>query len=168
MNFYHEFAVPEADIALLQYLRQTVAHAHARTLQPTVGPVHLNAPFRDPLPPLDDGEAAKLADDAAWDIFFAHLAPEPAAVIHAEVPPFSADVHGVIVAGPAQPADPAAYAEAVGEISRRLGWPVLADGLSPLRNQASRVPGLVTTYAGILRNEAARRARALPRRLADE
>ena len=155
VNFYHELAVPEADMGLLQYLRQTVAHSHARTLQPTLGPVHLNAPFRDPLPPLDDGKAAKLADDAAWDIFFSHLAPESSAVIHAEVPPFSADVHGVIVAGPAQPADPVAYAETVGEISRRLGWPVLADGLSPLRNHASRVPGLVTTYAGILRNEVA-------------
>jgi 2-succinyl-5-enolpyruvyl-6-hydroxy-3-cyclohexene-1-carboxylate synthase len=155
VNFYHELAVPEASFELLRYLRQTVAHAHARTLHPVLGPVHLNAPFRDPLPPLDDGLAGTLTDDLAWETFFAHLAPVSPTLIHAEVPPFSPDVHGVIVAGPAQPANPAAYAEIVGEISRRLGWPVLADGLSPLRNFASRVPGLVTTYAGILRNDAA-------------
>ena len=73
-------------------------------------------------------------------------------------------VHGVIIAGPAQPADPVAYADAVGEIARRLGWPVLADGLSPLRNHASRVPGLVTAYAGILRN-AAQAERLKPERV---
>ena len=61
----------------------------------------------------------------------------------------------MIVAGAAQPADVDAYVEAVGEIARRLGWPVLADGLSPLRNHASRVPGMITAYAGILRNPAA-------------
>ena len=164
VNFYHELAVPEASLAVLQYLRQTVGHAHARTLQPVLGPVHLNAPFRDPLPPLADGKAEKFAADPAWETFFAHLAPAPVTLIQAEVPPMSPDVHGVIVAGPAQPADPAAYAEVVGEISRRLGWPVLADGLSPLRNYAGSVPGLVTTYAGILRNDATA-ARLKPERV---
>ena len=48
-----------------------------------------------------------------------------------------------------------AYAAAVGEIARRLGWPVIADGLSPLRNHADKVPGLVTTYGAILRSESA-------------
>lgn len=155
VNFYHELAVPEANEARLQYLRQTVAHAHARTLGPEAGPVHLNAPFRDPLPPIEDGTTAKFAAGVDWDKFFAHLAPPAAPLVHASVPPLPTDIHGLIVAGPAQPADPVAYATAVGEISRRLGWPVLADGLSPLRNHATRVPGLVTTYAAILRNSAA-------------
>ena len=61
----------------------------------------------------------------------------------------------MIVAGPAQPADPAAYAAAVGEIARRLGWPVLADGLSPLRHYAAEVPQMVTCYDTILRNAGA-------------
>ena len=33
-----------------------------------------------------------------------------------------------------------------------IGWPVLADGLTPLRNHARLVPNLVTTYDTILRN----------------
>ena len=155
VNFYHELAVPELSSELLRYLRQTIQQAHTRTLRPCAGPVHLNAPFRDPLPPLDDGGVtAKFAAGQEWAIFFAHVEPSADEIISTVVPPVSTDVHGVIVAGPAQPADPAAYAEIVGEISRRLGWPVLADGLSPLRNFASRVPGLVTTYAAILRNAA--------------
>lgn len=155
VNFYHEFAVPEARVDLLAYLRQTVAQAHARTLRPEPGPVHLNAPFRDPLPPVEDGTTDKLAASCDWESFFAHIAPPPELVVRTLLPDIATAVHGVIVAGPAHPADPVAYAETVGEISRRLGWPILADGLSPLRNQAARVPGLVTAYAAILRNEAA-------------
>jgi len=152
VTFYHELAVPSPSESLLRYLRQTVAHAHNRTLRPCAGPVHLNAPFRDPLPPIEDGTAQEFATGYDWDAFFAQVASPPEPLLHAPIPQLSTDVHGVIVAGPAQPADSAAYAEQVGEIARRLGWPVLADGLSPLRNHAASVPGLVTTYAGILRN----------------
>lgn len=154
VNFYHELAVPEASASLLAYLRQAVMHAHARTLRPDAGPVHVNAPFRDPLPPVEDGKTADFAD-FDWEKFFAHITPAPEEIIQSVAPPMTTDVHGVIVAGPAQPADPRAYAEAVGAMARRLGWPVLADGLSPLRNHAALAPGLVTTYAGILRNQAA-------------
>src|SRR5580658_6028057 len=52
--FYHELAVPELSLSLFRYLRQTVAHAVGRTLAPFAGPVHLNAPFRDPLVPAED------------------------------------------------------------------------------------------------------------------
>ena len=37
---------------LLRYLRQTVAHAGRTLASAAAGPVHLNAPFRDPLPPV--------------------------------------------------------------------------------------------------------------------
>ncbi len=155
VNFYHELALPEANAERLAYLRQTIAHAHARTLRPDAGPVHINAPFRDPLPPIADGSTEKFGATIDWEMFFNHLAPAPIEIVQAAAPEIATAVHGVIVAGPAQPEDPAAYADAVGALARRLGWPVLADGLSPLRNYATRVPGLVTTYAGILRNAAA-------------
>jgi 2-succinyl-5-enolpyruvyl-6-hydroxy-3-cyclohexene-1-carboxylate synthase len=73
----------------------------------------------------------------------------------APVPRFVPDVHGVIVVGPVQPADPDAFAAAVGEIARRLGWPVLADGVSPLRYRARLVPHLISTYDLILRHPGA-------------
>lgn len=154
-NFYHELAVPELSVERLEYLRQTLRHAFTRTLQPQLGPVHLNAPFRDPLPPVADEATRGLAERVDWEEFFSHVAPPARVVLTTEVPALAADIHGLIVAGPAQPTDPAAYAAAVGEISRRLGWPVIADGLSPLRQHADKVPGLVTTYGAILRHEAA-------------
>lgn len=155
VNFYHELATPELSAARLRYLRQSVAHAAARTLLPHAGPVHLNVPFRDPLPPIpDDGATETLAKSIEWERFFTLLTPmEPAPPV-ALAPVISPEVHGAIVVGPAQPAEPSSFADAVGELARKLGWPVLADGLSPLRNFTSHVPHLVTCYDAILRNPA--------------
>jgi 2-succinyl-5-enolpyruvyl-6-hydroxy-3-cyclohexene-1-carboxylate synthase len=156
VGFFHELAVPEAAEPLMRYLRQTVSHAVERSLAPYAGPVHLNAPFRDPLAPTDDGGATgAFAAGIDWELFFDHLSPPPPVMAVADIPVFSHAVHGIIVAGPNTSADPAAYSAAAGEISRRLGWPVLADGLSPLRNRAAAVPHLVTRYDAILRNPAA-------------
>jgi 2-succinyl-5-enolpyruvyl-6-hydroxy-3-cyclohexene-1-carboxylate synthase len=54
-----------------------------------------------------------------------------------------------------QPADPERFCAEVGEIARRLGWPVLADAASPVRFRAGLIPGLVSTYDLILRNPTA-------------
>lgn len=152
VNFYHELAVPESSLKLLGYLRQTVRHAHAAAMAATPGPVHLNAPFRDPLVPIDDGTAAALADECDWEKFFADHVPPAAIELMVSVPTFSSDTRGIIVAGPAQPANPAAYADAVASIAEKLGWPVLADGLSPLRHHAVMHPHLIITYDLLLRN----------------
>lgn len=154
VNFYHELAVPEASLALLAYLRQTVAHAYACALGPGAGPVHLNAPFRDPLAPVDDGSVAGLTTECDWEKFFDQVLPPVDTEMLAAVPPLPTDVHGVIIAGPVQSFDAAGYAELVGMIAQKLGWPVLADALSPVRHHAVAHPHLVTTYDLILRNPA--------------
>ena len=152
VRFYHELAIAEASPPLLRYLRQTVAHAVERTQAPHAGPVHLNVPFRDPLAPTEDGGATEaFAAATDWDAFFSHVeAPQPVA-ISSQIPVFFHSVHGVIIAGPVLTADPAGLAAAIGDISRKLGWPVLADGLSAARNHAAAVPHLVTRYDAILR-----------------
>lgn len=153
VGFQHELALPEASEPALRYLRQTVAHATLGALSPSAGPVHLNVPFRDPLPPVpDDGTTERFAAGVSWEVFFAHLEPGEPPQMAAGLPRIIPEVHGVIVVGPAQPGDVGAYVTAVAEIARRLGWPVLADGLSPLRNYASQFPHLVTTYDLVLRN----------------
>jgi 2-succinyl-5-enolpyruvyl-6-hydroxy-3-cyclohexene-1-carboxylate synthase len=152
VSFEHELAVPEATVPLLQYLRQTVAHAAGRSLRPFPGPVHLNAPFRDPLPPLPDGGGtATFAASIDWARFFSALEAPPPPEWLGGIPLIAPAVHGIIVAGPVLTNDPAAYCASVGEVARRLGWPVLADGLSPVRNHQSAVPNVVTTYDAIIR-----------------
>lgn len=159
VNFYHELAVPEANLRLLAYLRQTIAQACAQTLRPESGPVHLNAPFRDPLAPVENETAKPLA--AALDEgFFAHLAAvQPVAVAPlAWVPPVTG--RGLIIAGEDTCTDPAAYVAKVGQIAARTGWPVLADALSVLRHHHPMGAVVVTAYDALLRN------RALARELA--
>jgi len=155
VNFYHELCVSEPSVALLRYLRQTVAHAVERAQWPVGGPVHLNAPFRDPLSPVKD-EIAETLKGEITEKFFAHLRDE-SGVAHAAgpaVPPYltKRTERGIIVAGQTRVVDAAGYAREVGRLAKRLGWPVLADALSPLRNFASLVPGLITRYDVIARS----------------
>ena len=150
VGFFHELAVPEARLELLRYLRQTVAHACERTRLPQAGPVHLNAPFRDPLMPVADSSALAL-QVVLDETFFSHLAPAPVEpVAEFWTPPATA--RGLIVAGPVSPADPAAYAGAVGRLARTLGWPVLADALSPVRHHAAEGVCVVAHYDALLRD----------------
>ena len=157
VNFYHEMAVPALGEKRLRYLRQTLVHAVERSLQGGAGPVHLNAPFRDPLPPIpDDGAAEKLAGSIDWTRFFAQLSPVSGTVpFSSSLPPLVPEVHGVIIAGPEQRAEPEGFARSVALLALKLGWPVLADALSPLRHHAGLNPNLVTTYDLILRQPVA-------------
>ncbi len=59
---------------------------------------------------------------------------------------------GIILAGPAQPYNPYDYCEAIAHLSKTLGYPILAEGLSPLRNYADLNPYLISTYDSILRD----------------
>jgi 2-succinyl-5-enolpyruvyl-6-hydroxy-3-cyclohexene-1-carboxylate synthase len=145
VNHYHEFAVPQATLPMLRYLRQTVAHAWERTQWPFSGPVHLNAPFRDPLPPIADGATTMLSGQLDERAFFAALRPRSGQAARL-TSPVRLGGRGVIVAGQVRTGDAAAYARTVGKLASRLGWPVLADALSPLRHHARLVPNLVTTY----------------------
>jgi 2-succinyl-5-enolpyruvyl-6-hydroxy-3-cyclohexene-1-carboxylate synthase len=152
VQFYHELAVPGADEPLLRYLRQTVAQACARAQG---GPVHLNCPFRDPLVPVEDGTVRALAKEFDDD-FFAHLEPAaPVPAIATWQPP--AGARGLIVAGPQLVADPSACAAAIIKVAETLGWPVLADALSPLRHHAGGKAAVITTYDAILRHAQAAR-----------
>jgi 2-succinyl-5-enolpyruvyl-6-hydroxy-3-cyclohexene-1-carboxylate synthase len=152
VEFYHEFAVPAPRLELLRYLRQMVAFACGRSLAPRPGPVHLNAPFRDPLAPVTDASAEPLRDKID-ESFFSQLGEGTAAEVSVTwTPPRTA--RGVIVAGPANPHDPIAYARSVGRIARTLGWPVLADALSPVRHHKPEGVTVIAHYDALLRDEA--------------
>jgi 2-succinyl-5-enolpyruvyl-6-hydroxy-3-cyclohexene-1-carboxylate synthase len=163
-NWQTELALPSLEPTLLAYLRQIVIHAWERTLYPIPGVVHLNCPFRDPLAPLPQAAAQELNEKFGVDEFFSHVLPLEGRRQEAEgrsfFPPSpitpiffpSLSPNGIIVAGPAQPPDPEGYCRAIAHLSCSLGYPVLAEGLSPLRNYADLNPYLITAYDSILRN----------------
>ncbi len=170
-NWQTEIALPEIDLKQLAYLRQTMVHAWDRTLFPTPGPVHLNIPFRDPLAPIPDDRIQPIQQLAAQldpQQFFQGISrsrsqssrslpllPAHPSNLGSNLPieSWQSSDRGLIIAGPAQPLDPLAYSQAVAQCAMILKWPVLAEGLSPLRNYADLNPYLISTYDLILRNQ---------------
>lgn len=111
------------------------------------GPVHLNVPLREPLAPVPapfpDAASAEPRGEAAWT----RVARPPVAVPHAaELAELAAwiraEERGWLVVGPGDV--DARTADALARLARACGWPLLADGLSPLRHrrdlEALRVP----------------------------
>ncbi|MEO1400695.1 MAG: 2-succinyl-5-enolpyruvyl-6-hydroxy-3-cyclohexene-1-carboxylic-acid synthase [Cyanobacteria bacterium J06635_1] len=161
VNWYTEVAIPEARVDQLAYLRQTLVQGWVRSHFPIPGPVHLNCPFRDPLPPLPEPAAQTLAGSLDEVRFFSAVSPPAIAVPQLapdQIPwqtwqgSVDSPVQGVIIGGPANPIHPEAYCQAISCLSTYLGWPVLAEALSPLRNYAYLNPNLITTYDSLLRN----------------
>tara|TARA_B110000483_G_scaffold22469_2_gene25889 strand:- start:882 stop:2603 length:1722 start_codon:yes stop_codon:yes gene_type:complete len=151
-NWYHEMAVPELDGKLFAYLRQTTRQAWTRAN--TNGPVHLNTPFRDPLPPVaDEGAAKKFSEQLDEGFFAIPDLPEIQTGAVRFVQRITTQ-RGLIIAGPAMPADPAAYVAHILSLSATTGWPILADALSPLRQGAAVSSNVIAGYDIILRNEA--------------
>ncbi|MEM7347573.1 MAG: 2-succinyl-5-enolpyruvyl-6-hydroxy-3-cyclohexene-1-carboxylic-acid synthase, partial [Chloroflexota bacterium] len=154
VNSYGEMAVPES--TLLNYARQTIVHIWAKALSPIAGPVQLNCPFRDPLAPIPETVSTPFDENS----FFAAVSPP---IFQQSQHPLIPKTiwegwvkaqHGIIVAGSAQPKNPKNYCRAVAQVSQALGWPVLADSLSPLRNYSSLNSYLISTYDSLLRHNA--------------
>ncbi|WP_071188430.1 2-succinyl-5-enolpyruvyl-6-hydroxy-3-cyclohexene-1-carboxylic-acid synthase [Trichormus sp. NMC-1] len=147
-NWQTELATPVAEIEMLSYLRQTIIYAWERCQFPNGGTVHLNIPFRDPLAPVPDGINFTLDVED----FFSGIVSTPLPITHYQLP-ITHHQKGIIIAGVAQPQAPEEYCRAIAQLSQSLQWPVLAEGLSPVRNYADLNPYLISTYDIILRNQ---------------
>ncbi|MDF2387980.1 2-succinyl-5-enolpyruvyl-6-hydroxy-3-cyclohexene-1-carboxylic-acid synthase [Nostoc ellipsosporum NOK] len=157
-NWQAELALPAKDMGMLAYLRQTIIHSWERTQTPTKGPVHLNIPFRDPLAPIPDGiDLSDLQSQLNLQHFFtgvANSSPFPIPNSPFPIPHLWQQCdRGIIIAGVAQVQQPQEYCRAIAQLSQTLQWPVLAEGLSPVRNYAKLNPYLISTYDLILRNQ---------------
>jgi 2-succinyl-5-enolpyruvyl-6-hydroxy-3-cyclohexene-1-carboxylate synthase len=156
-----DLALPSLEIAMLAYLRQTMVHAWERSLWPIPGPIHLNIPFREPLAPIPEAAANSLKLHFQPNDFFASVYRSVRDEEYQSKSPYlpipfqewQQCSRGMIIAGPAQPQLPEQYCSAIAQLSQVLGWPVLAEGLSPLRNYANLNPYLIATYNSILRNQ---------------
>jgi len=155
-----ELALPSSEPDLLAYLRQTLIHAWQRCRWPVPGPIHLNVPFRDPLAPVSDPQTEVLETAFDVDHFFAAVQPHHPVVPTLELQALDPWLQkwqqcdrGIIIAGPAQPHDPEQYCTAVSQLAQALQWPVLGEGLSPIRNWVDCNPYLISTYDLLLRNQ---------------
>lgn len=149
-----ELGLPSLNIDQLTYLRQTINQAWSISLMPTPGPVHLNMPLREPLAPIPDAQTATFCETIAWEPFFQAIHPPHFSQLIPETIPWetwSQTERGVIIAGPCQPRDSRAYAEAVYSLSHFLGWPILADALSPVRHFCADSSRVISLYDLILR-----------------
>jgi 2-succinyl-5-enolpyruvyl-6-hydroxy-3-cyclohexene-1-carboxylate synthase len=146
-----ELALPSDEIEQLCYLRQTLVQATSRSRFPTSGAVHLNLPFRDPLAPTPHSVQRNGSD---FDGFFSHLVPAATPTLQQPLPweTWRSCDRGVIIAGVDQPLDAEKYCSAIAQLANTLGWVVLAEGLSPVRNYAHLVPNVISTYDFILRD----------------
>ncbi|MEA5513632.1 2-succinyl-5-enolpyruvyl-6-hydroxy-3-cyclohexene-1-carboxylic-acid synthase [Nodularia sp. UHCC 0506] len=155
-NWQAELAIPSSDMRMLGYLRQTLTHAWERCQTPTQGAVHLNIPFSDPLAPIPNGiDLSDLQSQFQTEDFFAgiaHTQPIPHSPFLIPQQWLNSE-RGIIIAGVAQPQQPEKYCQAIARLSETLNWPVLAEGLSPVRNYAKLNPYLISTYDIILRNQ---------------
>ncbi len=168
VNFYGGYPTWQAELALpttdttqltaqCRYLRQTVAYAWERSQWPVAGPVHLNVPFQEPLAPTPDPTVMALApeldESTFWQMTPSGTRPPSPTLPELPLDTWQACDRGLIVAGPAIPDNPEAYCIAIAQLAHLLGWPVLAEALSPLRNRADCNPTLISTYDIILRQE---------------
>jgi 2-succinyl-5-enolpyruvyl-6-hydroxy-3-cyclohexene-1-carboxylate synthase len=139
VRLLHDLGVPSPDRAALAGVRVTAALAVARALGPPPGPVHLNAPFRKPLEPVPDtaGDAPlaaltrELRSTPLPPVWASVAAPDPAAV-RALAAAVRAVPRGVILAGPARLGASAAV-PAIEALAERLGYPILAETTSQVR-----------------------------------
>ena len=162
-NWQVELSTPSVEISRLRYLRQTIVHAWERSLFPTPGPVHLNIPFRDPLAPISQLASDTIPSPLELEDFFTDFPNSPFPIPNSPFPIPNSQFpipyqdwqqcdRGMIIAGIAQPQHPREYCCAIAQLSKTLKWPVLAEGLSPVRNYADLNPYLISTYDLILRN----------------
>lgn len=155
-NLFGQFArafvdlgTPEDSPGSIKHLRAIAARVLATTPR---GPVHLNAPFREPLVgseaiPRDSVPSGPRVSAPKWMPDPAELELVAARLREVE--------RGVIVVGPRDPSP--GFADAIAALSRATGYPVLADAASNVRfgRAAEQV---ISHYDALLRSESFRSA----------
>jgi 2-succinyl-5-enolpyruvyl-6-hydroxy-3-cyclohexene-1-carboxylate synthase len=137
VRWYCEPGPPELGGA--PWWRDLAADAWGRCLGATPGPVHLNLAFREPLlgdagplPPPRQAERPRSDATPRWGLPDEELGRLAAA---------ASGRRGVVVAG-ARAAGSGPDADALHDLARRLGWPLVADAPSGCRDRGEAVTAL--------------------------
>jgi 2-succinyl-5-enolpyruvyl-6-hydroxy-3-cyclohexene-1-carboxylate synthase len=153
-RFFADLPAAHSAVAHIRTIRKIAADAYQAATDFPAGPVHLNIPFAEPLAPIaQDEESVATVWEQAWrDPIPLHIA-KTRVLSPTEFATISEIVRGafcgLIVAGP-DAARSLADAEALFHLSRKLGWPILADVASGLRFFS---PPVVPYYDIFLREE---------------
>jgi 2-succinyl-5-enolpyruvyl-6-hydroxy-3-cyclohexene-1-carboxylate synthase len=160
-NLYGQFArwsvdlgLPEPSRASLAFLRATAARAVAAARRSPRGPVHLNAPFREPLAPtpaasplpFEELDAAAAAPSRRFILPQQEPRPEALDALRRRL---AVTPRGVIVCGPRDLDE--GLRGALIALSRGLGYPVLAEATSQVRFGAS-AGEIISHYELLLRH----------------
>lgn len=160
-NWHMELAMPAATEYQLRYLRQSLIQSFQMCVYPVAGPVHINIPFDEALAPLQSvDKKAQLSERVIDRIVNETMVPDVGHLQPVSLPHKDTILNtrsGLIIAGAAQPEYVDAYSTAVKKMADHLGWPILVDVLSPLRNTELEDLNQVINYDHILRNPALRR-----------
>ena len=160
VNAFYEIGLPENTDTYFHYIRQTLVHSVTQANGLNKGPVHLNFSFREPF------IISNLTDiSTKIEELFNTFANVVAKVTDQLEPSISPDPllvekllshrKGLIVVGNAQElANNPEAIKSIAEISQALGWPIIADILSPLRNSQALLGAsvLITHYDCFLRD----------------
>lgn len=152
VRMYAELPVPGADwpgkgSRGLRQLVQICRRAVGTAVGPVAGAVQINVPLREPLLPQSGAQAL-----AGESNSFPRLGPLPVLQSTSDelvvLPSRTLILSGALPGGLAP-----ALAEELVQMSNSAGLPLLADGASPLRHWADRLPLLVTQYDRLARSQ---------------
>ena len=152
VRWFCEVGVPEERPDAPRYWRSVACRAFAEAVGRPAGPVHLNAPMREPLVPTGDGYAFDLSgrpDGSPWTIVSRPRIVPSEDDLDDLAMEVSETERGIVVAGDA------AFAPWVAEFAERAGYPLFAEPLSNLRVGGEAI----TTYDALLRTGWAERHR---------
>lgn len=154
VKWFQDMPIVSDSLPLLRYSRLVGLRASSVAQSSPAGPVHINFSFREPLLP-------EIPTLTSRKVRKSNLVTSTRGFpnkddIQAALKDIRNGSRGIIVAGPGD------YEEVRGELSnlsRTLGWPILADSLSNL-TQYEGTFGLVRCYTFLLRNKAFRESKA--------
>jgi 2-succinyl-5-enolpyruvyl-6-hydroxy-3-cyclohexene-1-carboxylate synthase len=170
-KWFVNVALPEATPEMLRYVRTVAGRAVATATGAPRGPVHLNFPFREPLMPLPpdgytdlDSRVETVEEGPGpYRLGSAQGAPLPASTfagsqgrrrpepsVVESIATNLSEKRGLIVCGPQ---DDPELGEAVVRLGRALGFPVLADPLSLVRNGPHHDEVIIDSYDAFLKDE---------------
>lgn len=143
--FHAELPLPQGDSLSLRQVREICRVAVEASMGLPGGPVHLNCPYREPFFPREGIRPcldAKLIDGLSP---VAKVRCQPATVP-------SLPGRTLILAGPAPSSCRQADLDAMLMLARKFGWPILADGASPLRYMADQDCPVMVHYDRVARD----------------